>query len=160
MTRTCFQSEHQCWDDVIPEFNIRTHSKCDIYESYISETDVWSRLEGLDESNSLGLDSVHPTILKRCAAAFATLVSLILRKSLTTSNVPDFWRRWNITLIFKKGSKRKAFNHRPVSLSSEICKVLEVMIHCKINKYCHEKNLITKDKHDFVSKKECTTNLF
>ena len=48
--------------DVIPELNIRTQSKCDIDESYISEIDVKSRLAGLDESKSLGLYGINPRI--------------------------------------------------------------------------------------------------
>ena len=39
--------------------------------------------------------------------------------------VPLEWKETNIIPLFKKGSRNKSVNYRPVSLTSVICKVLE-----------------------------------
>jgi len=38
------------------------------------------------------------------------------------------WRTANVTPLFKKGSKHHVNNYRPVSLTSQICKVIESVL--------------------------------
>ncbi len=42
--------------------------------------------------------------------------------------VPLEWKEANIIPLFKKGSRNKSVNYRPVSLTSVICKLLETII--------------------------------
>ena len=48
--------------------------------------------------------------------------------SLQEGIVPFEWKEANIIPLFKKGSRNKYVNYRPVSLTSVICKVLETII--------------------------------
>ena len=48
--------------------------------------------------------------------------------SLKEGVVPFEWKEANIIPLFKKGSKNKSENYRPVSLTSLICKLLERLI--------------------------------
>ena len=52
----------------------------------------------------------------------------IMKASLETGVVPDDWKAANVTPIFKKGSKNEIGNYRPVTLTSQICKLLEMII--------------------------------
>ena len=61
--------------------------------------------------------------------------------------------------IFKKGSKVKANNYRPISLTSSLVKILESIIRTKIMEYLTDNNIVTHYQHGFVSKKSCFTNL-
>ena len=61
--------------------------------------------------------------------------------------------------IFKKGSKTKAKNYRPISLTSQLVKILESIIRTKVMKYLTDNNIVTHYQHGFVSKKSCFTNL-
>ena len=45
--------------------------------------------------------------------------------SLQEGTVPLEWKEANIIPLFKKGSRNKSVNYRPVSLTSVICKFLE-----------------------------------
>jgi hypothetical protein len=38
---------------------------------------------------------------------------------------PEDWKKTNVSALFKKGSMELAGNYRPVSLTSQVCKVLE-----------------------------------
>ena len=48
--------------------------------------------------------------------------------SLKEGVVPFEWKEANIMPLFKKGSRNKSENYRPVSLTSVICKLLEGLI--------------------------------
>ncbi|XP_065679053.1 uncharacterized protein LOC136093750 [Hydra vulgaris] len=82
-----------------------------------------------------------------------------LKKSISTGDVPNLWKKSNITTIFKKRSKLQPSNYRPISLTSVVCKVIESLIHDCVKKFCTKHNLISKALHGFVSKRECVTNL-
>ena len=59
------------------------------------------------------------------AEAFA----LIFKNLISTSTVSFLWKMSNMMPIFKKGSKLKVGNYRPVLLTCVLCKVMEAFIH-------------------------------
>ena len=73
--------------------------------------------------------------------------------------MPHDWKTARITPIFKKGRKTDANNYRPVSITSQTCKVMERIIRKKILQHVDEHNLMTSCQHGFVSRKSCLTNL-
>ena len=64
-----------------------------------------------------------------------------------------------IILVFKKEVKSEASNYRPISLTSQIIKILESFIYDSIHKLIADHNLIHPHQHDFVPRKSCLTNL-
>ena len=50
------------------------------------------------------------------------------KKSKESGSVPKDWKKANVTAIFKKGEKSSPCHYRPVSLTSQVCKVLESLI--------------------------------
>ena len=61
--------------------------------------------------------------------------------------------------IFKKGSKGKVENYRPVSLTSLVCKVLESIIKDHMVCFLDEYSLIRETQHGFRKGRSCLTNL-
>ena len=86
--------------------------------------DVKDKLEVLDANKSIGLDKVHPRVLKECSQSMSYPLMLIFNKSLGTGELPSFWKMANVTPIHKKGIKTDPNNYRPVSLTSVVCKVI------------------------------------
>lgn len=68
---------------------------------------------------------LHPRVLKELSQVIARPLFLIFMDSLLTGMVPADWRKANVVLIFKKGSRYISGNYRPVSLTSIVCKLLE-----------------------------------
>jgi len=65
----------------------------------------------------------------------------------------------NVTPIFKKGSRKHPANYRPVSLTSQICKIFEIKVKAKIMNFLETNHLICNSQHGFWSKRSCLTNL-
>ena len=125
----------------------------------INETKVKSKLLKLNPSKSAGADTINPAVLKECAEVLAKPLTILFRKSLESSKVPEIWKYANVTPIFKKGSKSLASNYRPVSLTSIVCRLLESLIVDDIRKHLRDYKLILDTQHGFVEKKSCLSNL-
>ena len=82
----------------------------------VREEQVQDCLMRMDEYKSLGLDGVHPSVLKELAEVFAEPLSIIFEKSWLSGEVPDNWRKSYLSPIYKKVSKEDPGNYRPVSL--------------------------------------------
>ena len=124
-----------------------------------SEYSVLKELKQLVEYKSIGVDGVHPIILKRCAPICAEIFSLIYIKSYTTGIVPCKWKEANIIPLPKSGAKTNPSNYRPISLTSIPCKIFERIIKREMMKHLNKHNLISNQQHGFVQHKSCVTNL-
>ena len=76
-----------------------------------------------------------------------------------TGCVPRDWRSANVTSLFKKVSRHEANNYRPVSLTSQICKVVESVFRDKMVYHLDKYELITNSQHGFWKGYTCTSNL-
>ena len=67
---------------------------------------------------------------KQCliGPAITKLSAHLFNMSVQEGIVPFEWKEANIIPLFKKGSRNKSVNYRPVSLTSVICKLLETII--------------------------------
>ena len=63
---------------------------------------------------------------------------------------PSEWKEANITPLFKKGSKNKPENYRPVSLTSVVCKLLETLIRDHMVEFLVKHQLINTSQHGFL----------
>ncbi|GAB0204823.1 mitochondrial enolase superfamily member 1 [Grus japonensis] len=84
----------------------------------------------------------------------------IFERSWRTGEVPEDWRKANVTLAFKKGKKEDPGNYRPVSLTSIPGKVMEQLILDVISRHVEEKKVIGGGgQHGFTKGKSCLTHL-
>ncbi|GAB0209251.1 mitochondrial enolase superfamily member 1 [Grus japonensis] len=107
----------------------------------------------------MGPDGMHPQVLKELADVIARPLSIIFERSWRTGEVPEDWRKANVTLVFKKGKEEDPGNYRPVSLTSIPGKVMEQLILGVINKHVEEKEVIGSGQHGFTKGKLCLTNV-
>ena len=73
--------------------------------------------------------------------------------------LPEDWRLANVTPIFKKGSRTKPENYRPVSLTSIPCKIMESIVKDGLMAHLEENSLMNPSQHGFMPGKSCATNL-
>ena len=69
------------------------------------------------------------------------------------------WKEANIIPLFKKGSRNKSVNYRPVSITSVICKLLETIIRDHMMDFLVKHKLINPSQHGFLKARSCLTKL-
>jgi hypothetical protein len=140
-----------------PAFPNRTENIIDVLQ--ITEEMVLAALLKQPTKTSMGSDNIPPIVLKRCAQALSSPLSMIFRESLRSETLPADWLDAVVVPIYKKkGSNSAPENYRPVSLTSTCCKVLESLVKQKILDYLTENGLINDLQHGFLAKKSTLTN--
>jgi len=89
----------------------------------------------------------------------AVPLAIIFRTSLDTRCIPHDWKTANVTPLFKKGSRSQVENYRPVSLTSQLCKVLESVIRDALVSHLDKNSLLNSSQHGFRKGLSCSSNL-
>ncbi|KAK4824253.1 LOW QUALITY PROTEIN: hypothetical protein QYF61_012519 [Mycteria americana] len=116
-------------------------------------------LHHLDTHKSMGLDGIHPRVLRELAEVLTKPLSILYQQSWLTGEVPIDWRLANVTPIYKKGQKEHLGNYRPFSLTSVLGKVMEQIILSAIMQHMQDKQVIRPSQHGFMKGRSCLTNL-
>ncbi|GAB0209695.1 mitochondrial enolase superfamily member 1 [Grus japonensis] len=111
----------------------------------VEEDRVRDHLGNLNIHKSMGPDGMHPQVLRELADVIAKPLSIIFERSWRTGEVPEDWRKANVTPVFKKGKKEDLGNYGPVSLTSIPGKMMEQLILGIINKHVEEKKVIRSE---------------
>ena len=130
-----------------------------LVNTVIGKEQIKNKLKSLNSSKSPGADEIFPVVLKECAEELAGPLFILFNKSLKESEVPKDWLVANVVPIFKKGHRSKPGNYRPVSLTSQVCKVMEFFILQCVTEHLKKHKLIYDTQHGFRSKRSCLTNL-
>jgi len=125
----------------------------------VEEDCVRDRLSDLDAQKSMGPDGMHPRVLRELADVIAEPLCIIFERSCRTEEVPEDWRKANVTPVFMEDKKENPGNYRPVSLTSIPGKVMEQLILEAIMKQMEEKKVIRSSQHGFTKGKSYLTYL-
>jgi len=90
------------------------------------------KLRNLRPDKAPGDDNISPRLIKPLSAEISVPVAIVFRKSLDTGCVPRDWRTAVISPLFKKRRRSQPDNYRPVSLTSQIVKVVEAILRDEI----------------------------
>ena len=84
----------------------------------------------------------HQNCLRKLLIKTSTPLANLFNLSLEEGIVPSEWKEANIMRLFKKGSRNKPENYRPVSLTSVVCKLLETLIRDHMEEFLVKHKLI------------------
>ena len=90
---------------------------------------IQAKLSKLKTDKAPGADGMPPWLLKEIQEFLVTPIYHLMRKSLDEGTVPDDWRTAYVSVqSTKKGCRDQARNYRPVSLTSQISKVIKSIL--------------------------------
>ena len=114
-----------------------------IYDDKPSETlrfnrftvsEVAKKMKSLKANKGSGPDGIHVNVLRN-TSAFAEPLCELFNDSVCSGILPQDWKDGNITPLHKKGSKQTCSNYRPVTLTSQVVKLLERLVQDQILKH-------------------------
>ena len=125
----------------------------------ITEKMVEDEIKILKISKSPGPDDIHPIMLIQLVSYLKKPLAFLFNRTLVTGEIPDDWKKGNISSIYKKGARNRAENYRPISLTSIVCKLMEKFIKQEIQDYLLDNDLLSKIQHGFISGRSTVTQL-
>ncbi|KFV80921.1 RNA-directed DNA polymerase from mobile element jockey, partial [Struthio camelus australis] len=108
----------------------------------VEEDRVRDLLSKPDIHKSMGPDGLHPRVLRELADVIARPLSILLERSWRSGEVPEAWKKANVTPVFQKGKKEEPGNYRPVSLTSIPGKLMEQLLLEVLTKHVEDKKVI------------------
>ena len=97
-------------------------------------------IKTLKNSKSLGPNSISTNILKEIHEAISIPLSTLINKSFTTGAFPNMCKIAKVIPIFKSETCLLCNNYRPISLLSNIGKIIEKLIHLRLNLFLETHN--------------------
>lgn len=79
-----------------------------------------------------GEDNIFKELIKVGQEELNTPLTVLFNKILDTEQIPIQWKKSQIILLHKKGTRTNINNYRPISLISSICKIFTKMIQRRI----------------------------
>ena len=125
----------------------------------LSREIIFEKLSELKINKAPHVDGIVPRILVENADTLSVPLLLVFKKSIKCGRVPCDWKKANVTAILKKGDKALPRNYRPVSLTSQVCEVLESLIRDNILVHVRKYNLTKETQHGLLRSRSCLTNL-
>lgn len=83
-----------------------------------------------------GVDHIRAEMLMPIQYRLGAILSLFFRLCWTWSTVPQMWRHAQVFPIHKKGDTSNPANYRPISLTSILRKLFEMLLQTPLHRYC------------------------
>ena len=117
--------------------------------SLVSEDTIFQLLKGINEDKAAGLDNLSGKFLKDGATVLAKPISQICNLSIKYTLFPTDCKVAKLKPLFKKGSKTKPQNYRPISLLPLISKIIEKVVHDQTQKFLDDNNILYRYQSGF-----------
>ena len=143
----------------VPFYKFEGNTSEHLGQLFVTPEMIARKIKKMKDNKSPGVDGIPPKLLKEIVEQFSTPLAKLFNLSLEEGIVPSEWKEVNITPLFKKGSRNKPDNYRPVSLTSVVCKLLETLIRDHMVEFPVKYKLINTSQHGFLKARSCLTNL-
>jgi hypothetical protein len=122
-------------------------------------TTVFQAISKLSDKISSTPESIPSYFLRRTAATVCYPLKLIFERSLACAWLPPSWKTAVVTPILKKGSSTLVSNYRPISLTSSVCKVLEILIRDSLVNFWDSQNIFHSSQYGFLHSRSTLSQL-
>ena len=143
----------------VPETKFEGRESDYLGQLIVTHKMVAKKIRDMKENKSPGVDGIPPKLLLEIVEQISIPLATVFNLSIEEGVVPLEWKEANIIPVFKKGSRSKSENYRPVSLTSVICKLLERLIKEHLVDFLVKNNLINPSQHGFLKARSCLTNI-
>ena len=114
-----------------------------------TSVEIADLIRNLNVNSAVGPGSIRTDILKLISPTISPLLSKIFNECFTEGIFPDCLKTAQITPVYKKDSLIEIENYRPISLLSNIGKLIEKLLHERIYKFLEKENLLYSKQFGF-----------
>ena len=136
-TKNNIKQSNKCFSDFLTSPNTRSF--------FISPTDkgeVSDTIKNLNNNKSVGPMSIPSAILKQIAPTISAPLSKIINLCFETGLFPTCLKTANVIPVHKKESKLNINNYRPISLLSNIGKMIEKLMYIRLYSFLNNSNTL------------------
>ena len=133
-----------------------------IKSSFLSPSDkneIISIISALDSRKTSGPNGIPIKILKLMKNDISDQLAVLFNLSFTSGLFPTILKASKVAPIYKKYSKRKCSNYRPISLLSNIEKIFERIVYKRLYKFIEDNKLVYNLQFGFRQKHSTTQAL-
>ena len=125
----------------------------------ITESIIIDSIRELSSNSTAGSDGIPCSLLLNCAHELAPSLLILFKQSLSYGGIDPSLKRADIVPVFKSGDRTAPSNYRPISLTSVIIKVLEIIICKQIVAFLISKGYLNPPQHGFREGCPCLSAL-
>ena len=115
----------------------------------VHENEIISIIKSLSSDKASGVDNISIKILKKINYHIAPVISELTNQAFHEGNYPNCLKLAKVIPIFKSGSKTLPGNYRPISLLSNINKIIEKAIYSRLYKFFTKFNILNSSQFGF-----------
>ena len=119
--------------------------------------EVETQIKCLKNNKASGPNSIPTSIFKNFRKSLSVPLAEIIYLSFNEGKFPTQLKSANVIPVFKKGGKLEVNNYRPISLISNISKIIEKLIHRRLNLFLEQNNIFYPSQFDFRDR-HCTSH--
>ena len=123
----------------------------------VTEDEVILLCKGINVNKSSVIENLSSNILKLAFITLSKQLTYIYNLSLKTATVPKAWKIATVTPLFKLGDISQCNNYRPISVLPLPGKLLEKIVHQKLNTFFETNKILNPNQGGF-RKNQSTTN--
>ncbi len=127
-----------------------------IFIDKVDESEVKNLIKSFDVNKTTGPFSIPPKIPNLISDSISNPISKIANLSFATGVHPYKLKTSKVIPIFKSGSKILTCNYRPISLLSNLYKIIDKLVFTRVHSFLEKENVIYKQQFGFRPKHSTT----
>ena len=117
-----------------------------------SVCEILNVVSSLKPSKSSGSDGIAPRIIKECIHSIVEPLCDIFNKSLSQGVVPSKMKLAKVIPVYEKNDNKCIENYRPIGLLPIFSKILEKLVHKRLNNFLTQNNVLIPEQFGFRKK--------
>lgn len=123
--------------------------KASVYLAPITEQEIADTIKTMKTKTAPGPDRITVEILKSLTAIITPYLTDLFNEMIRQGTLPDLLKSAIITPVFKSGDKTLQINYRPISVISNVAKLLEKIIKNRLINYLEKHNILSQHQYGF-----------
>lgn len=124
-----------------------------MYLYHTNEIEIQSIIKQLKVKKSPGNDDIRAETLKEISSEIAAPLAYLVNTCFDTECFPKSLKIGIIKPLYKSGDKVKVINYRPISLISNIAKIIEKILKVRIVSFLNKYKIISEQQYGFREKR-------